>query len=302
MRFLLVFLLIPLSVCADSKQWQSEFFQDHPLVGKIYDVNKREFINEKQLLLLINNDKYILVGEKHDNPDHHIIEQKVLDSILSRKTVPVVFEMLNEQHIDGIKKLSRDETLSSVKKKLSWGPKDWKWDDYGSLFLSVVLSESELVAGNISKSISMKIYMGEAGLLEEESRFESMSAPTADQKARIMDDIYESHCEMMERTKLKPMQTIQLAKDASMASAMVTNNPDTGAVLIAGGFHTRKDISVPVHLKSLDPDGSQVVLRIIEIDPDMKQASEYEDMLQVSDYIWFTPVFTMKDYCEDMKK
>ncbi len=70
------------------------------------------------------------------------------------------------------------------------------------------------------------------------------------------DAVYYGHCELMPRDHLEPMVDVQVARDASMAAAMVEAlewAPD-GVVLIAGRGHVRDDVGVPVFLKRLRPD------------------------------------------------
>ena len=53
-------------------------FRDHPLAGKIWDMKSREFIDESSLLAMANKSDVLLLGETHDNPVHHELQQKLL--------------------------------------------------------------------------------------------------------------------------------------------------------------------------------------------------------------------------------
>ncbi len=99
---------------------------------------------------------------------------------------------------------------------------------------------------------------------------------------------------MIPKEQLGNMLTIQIAKDASMAYAL--SQQDNG-ILIAGAYHTQKDLGVPKHLRFMNkPD--VVVLALTEVDADKTSLSDYNID---ADFVWFTPQFTDKDYCEDMK-
>ena len=45
--------------------------QDHPLVGKIWDVSKQQYLTKDQLLEKVLISDYVLLGETHDNIKHH---------------------------------------------------------------------------------------------------------------------------------------------------------------------------------------------------------------------------------------
>jgi uncharacterized iron-regulated protein len=47
---------------------ENMLFADHPLVGKIWDMNSRSFIDEATLFARIDKVNVLLLGETHDNP------------------------------------------------------------------------------------------------------------------------------------------------------------------------------------------------------------------------------------------
>jgi uncharacterized iron-regulated protein len=105
----------------------------------------------------------------------------------------------------------------------------------------------------------------------------------------------------MEREKLEPMRTIQMAKDASMAEGMVANKTTDGSILVAGAYHVRKDVSIPNHLKAKDPKSTMTVLFITQVRAGENDISDYADTQVKADYLWFTPMFSDRDYCDDIK-
>ena len=52
-------------------QWQSELYTEHELVGQIWDSSLDTFISVEEVASRSLAATYLILGEKHDNPDHH---------------------------------------------------------------------------------------------------------------------------------------------------------------------------------------------------------------------------------------
>ena len=302
----LALFLLPLSsLIQAAPEWQAPLLQDHPLVGQIYDINNQQPISEQELISRLQKTALVLIGEKHDNQDHHQLEARLVKALTSGDTKPaVVFEMLNLPQQPQLDKLSAQDSLSSMKAQLKWNPKSWDWSDYGPLFQLTRQQMAPLIAGNISREKIRAIYKKQDGALNE-ARFNTLSEISQPVREQIHDEIYRNHCELMPRERLSPMVDIQLARDASMATAMLQNRTDSGAVLIAGGFHVRKDLSVPLHLNLLATDksdqNSQAVLLLAEVEEGKQQLADYSSS-QHADYLWLTPKQHNRDYCAEMRE
>ena len=66
------------------------------------------------------------------------------------------------------------------------------------------------------------------------------------------------------------------------------------AMLVAGSFHARRDLGVPVHLRDLGAEKGAQVLMLVEAG----QAVTTRE----ADYAWYTPAQPDKDYCAEMKR
>jgi hypothetical protein len=79
-------------------RWQSKRDIDHPLVGVIVDVAAQRRVSEAELIARVQAADIVLVGETHDNPDHHRLEAALLQAFSTAHHAPaVVFEMLNRE-------------------------------------------------------------------------------------------------------------------------------------------------------------------------------------------------------------
>ena len=82
---------------APPEQWQSELLRDHELVGQIWSSGDQAFITPDELAGRITSARYLLLGEKHDNADHHALQLATLEFLLDRNQVhSVAFEMMDE--------------------------------------------------------------------------------------------------------------------------------------------------------------------------------------------------------------
>src|SRR5215204_1457467 len=69
-----------LSACS-ANSWQSHYGRNHPLTGRIWDVASGEFIDRPALIMRLARAEFVLLGEKHDNPDHHRLPAGVPPSV-----------------------------------------------------------------------------------------------------------------------------------------------------------------------------------------------------------------------------
>lgn len=52
--------------------WKSPLGRDHSLTGRIWDVSSARFIDRETLVERLAGADFVLLGERHDNPDHHM--------------------------------------------------------------------------------------------------------------------------------------------------------------------------------------------------------------------------------------
>lgn len=288
--------LIPTQVAAADQAWLSPRLNDHPLAGVIVDASGRT-VPETDLISALGTARFAFVGEKHDNPDHHRIESRLIQARLARQPgSAVVFEMLDDGQRPALAKLSADDDLDAIGSKLAWPQQGWDLAIYGPLF-QAALRDGRLVAGNIGKAFIGNMYQQGEPMLAVLPRFRSAALSSASARSYLLDRIFEAHCGKQARESLQPMLAIQLAKDASMADAMLSSVP---AILIAGGEHVRGDTGVPSHIDALQPDATRVVIQLIEVTAGQDDPREAIKQAGPADYYWFTPATEPKDYCAEV--
>lgn len=276
---------------AFGQDWQSTFLVDHPLVGTIYNASGKE-ISRAELIEQLRQQSLILIGEKHDNPDHHQLEAELLGELVSSNTT-VVFEMLDDSFQHRLQTIPQQINIEQLYTHLQWPETGWSWSDYGPLLLQVLQQGADIQSGNIGKAVIMDVYANGLDNRKEQERFKSIAEVQKQLQDPLTELVFSSHCGKVAREKLQPMVNIQLARDASMAHAL-TQSTKPKKILISGGLHTNKEFGVPKHMTEKT---TTILLR--EVQQGVVSISE---PLKGADYIWFTPQFSDEDYCDKFKK
>jgi uncharacterized iron-regulated protein len=277
--------------------WESPLLQNHPLVGRIYDVGTRRWISPDSLVAGLRDVPYVLIGEKHDNPDHHHLELWLIEQLASTHR-GLVFEMLDEGQREAVATLTDADSLEAVRRKLAWPEKGWDFAMYGPLIEAGLRHGMAIGVGNPARAEIMDIYRRGDSALAANPRFASGATVSVEIQSRLLDEIYESHCRMEARERLGPMVHVQAAKDASMTHALLAY---PSALLITGGGHADLAMGVPTHLSRLAPARRVGVVQLREVSDTGQTVEWYGETLAAGNYVWFTPKLTDRDYCEDMK-
>lgn len=279
-------------------QWQSPLHADHALTGQIWDVRANAPITEAQLLSSLQQSRIVILGEKHDNPDHHALQRAVLAALRDSGTLASVsFEMLDASQRPALESLATVDLRSeeALKAHLQWDEDGWDWSFYGPLLLDAVRAGVPIRAANISMDEMMAVYGARLPPETEAALDES-------QIARLYTEIDESHCGMLPESQFPAMVRVQQARDARMAESVVSAEAGVH-VLIAGNFHARHDLGVSNYLPEVD--GAVVSVGILEANPELLAPLDYlqafSDVLPY-DYVWFTPAVAAQDYCASLRE
>lgn len=287
--------------------WESKLYADHPLVGQIWNSRTTEFVSVNDLLAALQGASYLLLGEKHDNPDHHQIQGAILNHLIAEGDISqVAFEMLDSDAKGLLNDIQQQHfsSLDELKNYLQWDDEGWDWSFYGPLVDAVYRAGISMSAANINAQRLMQVYSEELPA----SIRNVLDTPTL---AQLDYDIDESHCGLLPESQFPAMVRVQQFRDFTMAGSM--NSPDTEklSVLVAGNYHIRQDLGVPNYLpaRDLQPINAEttkyiVALSIMEVDPQIADPSEYLQQFGATpayDFIWFTPAISDEDYCAALR-
>ena len=287
--------------------WESQLYSDHPLVGKIFNSKTSEFVPVNDLLVALEGASYLLLGEKHDNPDHHHLQTAILNYLIARRAVSqVAFEMLDTDAkalLDDIRQ-QQLSSLDELKNYLQWDEEGWDWSFYGPLVDAVYRGGIAMAAANINSARMMQIYNEELPASIEGV----LDASTMEQLSL---DIDESHCGLLPESQFPAMVRVQQYRDFIMAASMNATEHDKLSVLVAGNYHIRQDLGVPNYLRAQDlqpvdalTNSNIVALSFMEVDPEMADPSAYLQQfgaIPAYDFIWFTPAISNQDYCASLR-
>ena len=294
-------ILINLAGCSTSiyEKWSSGMLESHALVGLIWDVHNQRFIDTDEFLQSLHV-PYLLLGEKHDNPDHHRLQALVLKHQLKQNMVKgVVFEMLDSSSQPALAIPKERLGMEELKKHIGWKDDGWFWPFYEPLIESVYNQDIQIFPGNLSDKEVSDVYSNQDLKLPDALSERSL--------ARLAKDIDESHCGMLPQSQFPSMLRVQRARDARMAEELASNKLPGQAVLIAGNYHVRHDLGVPNYLTKRGSETARkdiVSVAFLEVSAEKQRAIDYEDggaLQQAWDFIWFTPAITSKDYCASFK-
>ena len=300
--------LLPLQVSAQlagSSPWQSELYIDHELIGRIWDSRRGQFVTDAELWDTILESSYVLLGEKHDNPDHHALQLRILQALISVDNVDkLTMEMLDSTASENLDAFLETpfESEEALKNFLNWDDQGWSWAYYGALIQAAHRAGVPVTAGNLAAETVMQIYSSPTAT-------EIEAVLDAEVMSRLLADIDESHCGLLPESQFPPMVRVQQTRDNTMARSLLLDEEENHglAVLITGNYHARKDLGVPNYLIAQHPglEWSDILsLAFLEVVSGEMDPRAYLDQFSdrsAYDFIWFTPAVSNADYCDSMR-
>ncbi|MBS0338131.1 MAG: ChaN family lipoprotein [Proteobacteria bacterium] len=238
--------------------------------------------------------RFVMLGEAHDNPDHHRLQAEVLAALRKAGRSPALaMEQFDREHQAALD-AARARGVRDPERIADAGRfdrKGWNWPQYRPLVQEAVAASLPLLAANLSREDAralMKAGRPAAGLAP---------APPA-LRASLEQDIVEGHCgHRPSASVLAGMVEAQRARDAQMA-AVLAGTDARGAVLIAGAGHTRHDRGVPAYLPA-DLRRDVLAIGFLEVEAGRTEPRpEYADLY---DLVWFTPRAEREDPCKNLR-
>jgi uncharacterized iron-regulated protein len=276
---------------------------DHPLTGTLWETRSGKVIDEDQLMAEAASARWVLIGEKHDNAEHHRLQARVVGALgESGRRFAVVWEMAEPEQ-QGALGRARLENVAGLGQELDWEARGWPaWSEYQPIAEQALAHTMPMFAGKPSRSILKGFSRGEALPPELAAAIEGTPTYTPDVAAEVRAEMAANHCGALPETALGPMVQVQWLWDATMAAGLRAarrSAPDIGgAILIAGSGHVREDRAVPWHLP-----GDSLSIALVEVARGQEEASDYGAFdPRLYDFVWFTARVDEKDPCEAFGK
>jgi uncharacterized iron-regulated protein len=310
-RYAIVLLaIVPACTLFAPGEWQARVDRGHPLVGRVWDVGARRFITPEALVAELDRAPFVLLGEKHDNPDHHRLQARVVQELSAAGRRPAVaFEMLSvDVETPLASALARPRVeAADVRAAVAWDESGWpRWALYAPLFESVLRARLPIVAADLpAATVKTLRREGRSGLAAALAADLALDEPLAAGGQRIMaDHIRRAHCGYAPDGLVARMVDAQRARDAHLARRLLEGaetHGAGGAVLIAGIEHVRRDVGVPAYLARWAPDRAVAAVGFVEVarghtGPEETLGALYGDTVPL-DYASFTPRVDDDDPC-----
>jgi uncharacterized iron-regulated protein len=282
-----------------SDSGQAGFYTDHALAGSSWDLRSGQQLSQEALAGRLGDTAYLLVGEVHDNPDHHRIQLELLRLWMERDVRPaLVFEQFDRSQQSQIDKYLYD--LNRLEEETEFTARGWDWDAYLPLLKAARSERLSVYGGNLSRE-ELRATRQEAPSDELNRLLEPCLLPAAMESLKT--DIADAHCGMLDAATIDKMFAAQRLRDASLAATML--EASAPAMLIAGNGHVRLDYGVGQVL-SLNQDQKLLSVGLVEVSPDYQTPEDYGylfvDGVAVFDIAIFTPRVRDEDPCETFRE
>lgn len=289
--------------------WQTSLNAESEHAGIIWDTAAEEAVTPAAMVARLAGARFVLIGEVHDNPDHHRLQGWIIARLAEAGLSPtVVMEMIPGDKADALADYlaQPDATAAGLGPALNWDESGWPaWREYQPIAEAAFAAGLDIVAGNPTGAITRETAQSGLDVLGARKAALSLDAPLAPALSdAMMDELYDGHCEMVPRERLEPMARVQRLRDAAMADAMLS--ADNAAVLVAGNGHVRADRGVPWYLRARAPEALSAIVMHVELDGSGTSPADYvqrsPDGAPVADFVWLTPRAERPDPCEQMRQ
>ncbi|MEL6947038.1 MAG: ChaN family lipoprotein [Pseudomonadota bacterium] len=294
--------------------WTEPHFRDHPLVGRVFQGSGQPVAWEK-VTKSIQSADLVVVGETHDNTDHHAVQALVAQVLRDRaKLHTVVWEMVSLRLQPALDQFAKGTIDSEdLEAALEWEKRGWgAFDTRLPLFKLAKEDGAFLLSGNANRDTVRAIGRnGRAALPDRLAKSAGFAFPFDDQQQKtLLADMATSHCNMLPEKLLPNLALVQRLRDGLMARQAIdsimdgTNN--SAGLVITGNGHARKDRGVPYFAKQINSGAFQTVIGLIDVAKGKNAFADYpltdENGAPLYDFVLFTPAASVGDPCEEMRK
>lgn len=302
----------------------------HPLVAKVYrigpDKDELEPVNRLAgiagLRYLDSKDRYaiVLLGDVHDNPEHHWFRARVVPAELGQGLPPspvaLVFEQFRSDQQPALDRFMArrttspaSATLEELKRSGDWSGSGGSKYSYDPLLERIVGPHSLAVCGGDAPGdvVRRAAREGEVALSSGERTRFALDTPLGGRLDASLTEIEGAHCGMVPKAAFGNMAFAQRYRDAHLADATLQATEKHGsAILIAGNGHVRTDRGVPWYIRQRATGQKVVAVMLVEVEGGKTDPEAYvprdPDGNPAADYLIFTPRAGRSDPCGGMRK
>jgi uncharacterized iron-regulated protein len=290
-----IFLTVALLSCVSMAHAEKMLFTDHPLAGKIWDLKSHSYIDEATLLARNKVATVLLLGETHDNPLHHEIQQRLLKALIDSGVRPsLMMEQLDTESQSALDQAlagsNRDEVLNSVTKLIKFTDLQF----YSPFLAFAIDNKLPVIAANVSnRQLQPVISHGFAVYDAEDLKRLAVEKVWSESRQNyLVKNMGGAHCGKLQDELRDGMTRSQRLRDALMVDSAVSSI-GRGVVAIVGSSHARRDIGLPLYFAARAPRARILSVGFFEVSPGRTDPKAYEADSATGeapyDVIWFTP-------------
>lgn len=284
--------------------FEAPLMRDHALVGKLWLPATQRFASPDEVVELARAADAVLLGETHDNVDHHALQAWMTAHLMESSRPPplVAFEMIDAGQEKALRRHLADHPgdAAGLGPALSWEKSAWpSWSFYRPIAEVALRAGAVLATANLTRE--------QIGDITRHGNDHGLPPISRQQLASIGEDIKDGHCGMLPDTAVPGMVRIQRSRDKVMAETLIQGMHDHGhAILIAGAGHTRTDRGVPAALSQLAPKAKVFSIGFLEVKDGVTNPAAYGERFAARtppfDAVWFTPAAEREDQCEAFRR
>lgn len=290
--------------------WLSRIGTDHPLTGRIWSPADDALVDLDRVRSAIAGHGVVLLGEVHDNADHHSLRAALITDVAVEGVRPaLVVEHVRADQEAALATARQAGAIDAFFEALDWQASGWQpTAAFAPLYETALRLRLPIIAGNVARDrLRAVAKKGDSALEPREATRLHLNEPLAfDLQANLLDELEASHCGLMPREAFGAMAVAQRYRDGHLADALVRASKESGtAILLAGNGHVRADRGVPWYVERMAPGTPVLVVMFVEVEAGRDEARLYADLAsggRIADFVVFTPRATRPDPCETMRK
>lgn len=258
-------------------------------------------VTRSEVLAVLAEADFILLGERHDNAHHHGVRAELIDALIDAliSKTPTRKPGIVMEYLDRGTRLDPQRPLLEEMQQAGFNAQGWQWPLHEPLFAVARAAGLDILGGNLKRADARRIAMRGEPELDAGQAAQLARAPLASAaQQRLDDDLNAGHCGHLPAARLPNMRLAQRARDAAMATALLAA-PSGRAILLAGNGHVRHDYGVTPMLRQLAPERRSVSIGFFESGPGLEPY--LAELRGAFDFYWITPPVERDDPCAGFK-
>lgn len=288
-------LMTGLAACSNVPlyDWQSQYGRENPLAGTVWSLSDGMRVNSYLDELQLSAPR-LLIGEVHDNPDHHRIQLQLVQALVRQqgRYPSLVFEQFDQDQQALVDQYLHGD-LNELALKTRFAERGWDWEYYRPLLELAADLDLQVYAGNLNREQLKTLEQSET----PRQLAELLQIPLAEGAVdRLRKDIRSSHCNMVDDDMVERMVHAQRFRDAGLARTVI--KAQEPVVLIAGDGHIRLDYGAGAILENREWQ-SVLSVGLIEVQPGKFHLEDYPELYLNGKKVFDIVIFTARAHDED---